>query len=520
MEKETQSSESTCPTCGKIIPEGAPQGLCPGCLMDRASLTTQKDSFHKLSVQPPTIESMQAVFPDLEIDSLVGQGGMGFVYKARQPKLDRWVALKVLSPELAQNQDFAKRFEREARLLARLNHPNIVVVFDFGREGDFFYLLMEFVEGGNLRLAMRSEKISSEKALKIVPEICEALQFAHDQGVLHRDIKPENILIDTNGRIKIADFGIAKLVDESKASLTKLTGHGAAIGTPHYMAPEQVEQPSEVDHRADIYSLGVVFYELLTGELPLGRFDPPSSKSEASSSVDEIVFLALAKERDKRQQQVSEVKTQVETVSEMASDIDKSFQESPKEELPFFASHRALVTIVILGVLGCLISFGFMKPNRAISQDIQGDTIQLAFGVGGEPWLRLAQDSSWFGRDEIYEFNPSAASFTYGWTGLLIWVIFSMLVNRRWGFSLTLLPVGRDPLVAKKEKEFRFIWAILIQHVFMAFITFTLFALALYLNGNRAPIPLILFFLVNQCMTVLIYSIEWYLALNSKNNTI
>jgi len=178
--------------------------------------------------------------------------------------------------------------------------------------------VMEYVDGVNLRQAMRSGRFSSREALAIVPSICEALQYAHEQGVLHRDIKPENILLDARGRVKIADFGIAKLVGDQSADFT-LTASGVRLGTPHYMAPEQVESPSEVDHRADIYSLGVVFYELLTGELPLGRFAPPSTKADLDARVDEIVLRALAKERELRQQSAGEVKTQVEGIQTQAT---------------------------------------------------------------------------------------------------------------------------------------------------------------------------------------------------------
>ena len=210
---------------------------------------------------------------------------MGFVFKARQPKIERLVALKILPQSLAADPAFAERFTREGRVLARLNHPNIVTIHDFGQAGGFFYLLMEFVDGVNLRQAMKVGRFTPAQALAIVPKICEALQFAHNEGILHRDIKPENILLDSKGRVKIADFGIAKLVEggwnrppgqlgagRSRPSPANLTETGKVLGTPQYMAPEQLEHPQDVDQRADIYSLGVVFYEMLTGELPLGRF--------------------------------------------------------------------------------------------------------------------------------------------------------------------------------------------------------------------------------------------------------
>src|SRR6185436_20107923 len=255
-----------------------------------------------------------AAFPQFEIIELIGRGGMGCVFKVRQRHLDRYVALKLLSDKLARDPHFAERFNREGRVLAKLNHPNIVSVYDFGQSGGFYFLVMEFVDGVNLRQAMKAGRFSPGEALAIVPKICEALQYAHGQGILHRDIKPENILLDARGHVKIADFGIAKLVGEEKPDLS-LTATGAALGTPHYMAPEQFEKPAEVDHRADIYSLGVVFYEMLTGELPIGRFAAPSSKTPVGVNVDEVVFRTLEKDRERRYQSAGEMQTQVEHLS-------------------------------------------------------------------------------------------------------------------------------------------------------------------------------------------------------------
>ncbi|MBK8035907.1 MAG: protein kinase [Verrucomicrobiaceae bacterium] len=288
-------------------------GLDPAGLMAAAAMPTDGDA-DTLPLQRadlPSLEEIAAAFPDLEILGLIGHGGMSAVFKARQPKLDRVVALKVLPKSLAATPGFAERFNREGRVLARLSHPSIVAVHDFGESGGFAYLVMEFVDGVNLRQAMRAGRFTPDQALKIIPAICDALQFAHTQGVLHRDIKPENILLDTTGRVKIADFGIAKILNEKGGDML-LTQSGAKLGTAPYMAPEQIEQPSSVDHRADIYSLGVVFYEMLTGELPLGRFAAPSELSSVGGNIDEIVFRALEKERTRRQQSVDEFKTQVE----------------------------------------------------------------------------------------------------------------------------------------------------------------------------------------------------------------
>ena len=231
-------------------------------------------------------------------------------------RLDRLVALKILPQSLAADPAFAERFTREGRVLARLNHPNIVAIHDFGQAGGFFYLLMEFVDGVNLRQAMKVGRFTPAQALAVVPKICEALQFAHNEGILHRDIKPENILLDYKGRVKIADFGIAKLLGGAAAADACADRPAARVlGTPHYMAPEQLEKTGDVDHRADIYSLGVVFYEMLTGELPLGTFQPPSQKVQVDVRLDEVVLHALEKEPARRYQQASQVKTAVETIS-------------------------------------------------------------------------------------------------------------------------------------------------------------------------------------------------------------
>jgi serine/threonine protein kinase len=304
-------SDSNCPDCGAPIPVNAPHGLCPQCLLQDVSSATHEETEAAKATTTPDQAALEETFPDLEFKELIGRGGMGFVYRVRQTKLERDVALKILPEELASDPAFAERFSREGRLLAKLNHPNIVAVHDFGQAGPFFFLMMEFVDGVNLRQAMQAGKFTPEQALSVVPKICDALQYAHDKGVLHRDIKPENILMDTQGRIKIADFGIAKMVDP-KATKESLTVTGARLGTPHYMAPEQVEASVAIDHRADIYSLGVVFYELLTGELPIGRFEAPSGRLSLDDRIDEIVLRALEKDRERRQQSASEVKTEVE----------------------------------------------------------------------------------------------------------------------------------------------------------------------------------------------------------------
>src|SRR5262245_56405387 len=236
----------TCPSCKKTLPPQAPLGLCPECLI-KSGFETGTDPANPSpgGFVPPSLDDIAKLFPQLEILELLGKGGMGAVYKARQPALDRFVALKILPASVANTPGFAERFTREARSLARLNHPRIVTVHDFGVAANLHYLIMEFVEGQNLRQAEQSGRLSPEQALQIVPQICEALQYAHDNGIVHRDIKPENLLLNNQGQIKITDFGIAKIVGIKTED--SLTGVRDVVGTPHYMAPEQIESPTEVD---------------------------------------------------------------------------------------------------------------------------------------------------------------------------------------------------------------------------------------------------------------------------------
>jgi serine/threonine protein kinase len=271
---------------------------------------------------PPRLDDLAQLFPQLEILNFIGRGGMGAVYKARQKELDRVVALKILPPGIGDRPGFAERFTREAKALAKLNHPGIVTIHDTGRVDGLYYLLMEFVDGVDLRQLLQAGRIEPREALAIVLQICDALQYAHEAGIVHRDIKPENILLDRQGRVKVADFVLAKLMSTPEPTVPgtaappapATTEAGQLMGTPQYMAPEQVAHPPTVDHRADIYSLGVVFYQMLTGELPGRQLEPPSRKVEIDVRLDEVVLRALEQQPDRRYQQVRDVKTMVETI--------------------------------------------------------------------------------------------------------------------------------------------------------------------------------------------------------------
>ena len=317
-------SAQKCPQCGAVLPENAPAGLCPTCLMALNLNTETVFTNDSSAAQTPlTPAELAPHFPQLEILEWLGRGGMGVVYKARQMSLNRLVALKLLAPERVTDAKFAQRFTHEAQALAKLNHPSIVTIHDFGQAGGFYFLLMEFVDGVNLRQAMKAGRFTPEQALAVVPPVCEALQYAHEHGIVHRDIKPENLLLDKDGRVKIADFGIAKLIGASAslppgseaelptaAGMPTLPTEASTAGTPQYMAPEQKAHRA-TDHRADIYSLGVVLYELLTGELPADKLQPPSRKVQIDVRLDEIVLRALEVKPELRYQTAGEMGTRV-----------------------------------------------------------------------------------------------------------------------------------------------------------------------------------------------------------------
>ena len=373
-----------CDKCqAKLVPD-SPGGMCPRCLMQLANdqRTMERNPGEAL---PPKPNQIAELFPELEILDVIGHGGMGYVYKARQKNLGRIVAVKILSTNLLDDPAFAERFSREARAMAMMNHPNIIAIYDFGCREKYYFLVMEYVDGLNLRQLVSTGEIKPEDAIQLVPQLCDALQYAHDRGVVHRDIKPENVLISQEGRIKIADFGLAKLTNLQQ-NLT-LTQTRQVMGTPNYMAPEQREKPVAVDHRADIYSLGVVIYELLTGELPLGRFAPPSTKAKVDARIDELVMRALEKEPNLRYQKISELKTGFESLSDspvakgFAGNSARRHRNSNQPLAPGERSHASKVMAfvvmsfgILLGICGILaiILSGLVDdyPNLEVDEGI------------------------------------------------------------------------------------------------------------------------------------------------------
>jgi hypothetical protein len=260
----------------------------------------------RASFEPPTLESIQRRFPGYEIESLLGRGGMGAVYRARDRKLDRAVAIKILPPEIGADPEFAERFLREARVLGRLSHVNIVEIYDFGDAGGLPYIVMAHVDSGNLRDALREGRMDPEVVTRILCEVADALAYAHGEGVVHRDIKPENVLLGKDGHARLADFGLVRLVDPDGLSATQ-----QSVGTPYYMAPEQVTQPEAVDARADIYSFGVLAYEMLTGELPVGQFPAASRTPGVGAGFDDLISRCLQRDPALRWDSMGEVRQAV-----------------------------------------------------------------------------------------------------------------------------------------------------------------------------------------------------------------
>jgi serine/threonine protein kinase/S1-C subfamily serine protease len=314
-------SSIQCPLCGKKIEINTTmkEVTCPECQksFNPAKVQTVNYESDKIpTVTAPVPTDDEPILPSgtklgqYEIKEMIGRGGMGTVYKAYQSVLDRFVAIKVLPTKLSSDPEFHKRFNREAKAIASLSHHNIISIYDMGQDGNYFYFVMEFVEGITIRDMIETKKLPPEEALKIVPQLCDALEYAHTEGVVHRDIKPENILIDKKGRIKIADFGLARLV-KGEFTIDSVTKTHEIMGTFDYMAPEQRVNSKDVDHRVDIYSLGVVFYEMLTGELPIGRFELPSHKVQIDVRIDDVVLKTLEKEPSKRYQRAMEVGTAV-----------------------------------------------------------------------------------------------------------------------------------------------------------------------------------------------------------------
>jgi len=219
--------------------------------------------------EAPSLEVLAGLLPAYEFEAFVAQGGMGAVYKARQRSLDRDVAIKILPRELGEDPEFRESFSTEAKAMARLNHPNLIGVYDYGDVDGMPYIVMEFVNGKSLFHSAYNLQVDPVQAVTIVKGICDGLAHAHENGVIHRDIKPANILLNDKVAPKIGDFGLARPMDAG--------GSGLVMGTPGYVAPELLRHPEHADRRSDLFALGVVLYELLIGRCPPWTNHPPAS---------------------------------------------------------------------------------------------------------------------------------------------------------------------------------------------------------------------------------------------------
>jgi len=304
-------------------------------------------------VTPPPLQSLAGeTFGHYELQGRIGEGGMGEIYKARDSRLDRIIAIKVLRPELVQRNDLRQRFDREARTVARLNHPHICTLYDIGRHGDTDYLVLEFLQGETLAAKLEKGPLPAEQALRCAIDMADALEQAHRQGITHRDIKPGNIMLTRDGWLKVLDFGLAKLAEETRRPVQiqspvldeLLTQPGALLGTIAYMSPEQASQ-GEIDVRSDIFSFGAVLYEMVSGRRPFQgkvpqetiaailREEPePLRKivAHVSADLEKIIGRCLRKDPALRFQTMADVKTALE-------DLEHKMAASRPEEMPSIA---------------------------------------------------------------------------------------------------------------------------------------------------------------------------------------
>jgi Protein kinase domain len=355
----------------------------------------------------PSLEELAHLLPQYEMHEIIGVGGMGAVYKGRQMALDRWVAIKVLPIAASQNMEDTQRFITEARAMAKLVHPHIVAVFDFGQTYQrHLFLVMEYVEGMDLHLRTRAGEITPQRAREVIAQLCDALQFAHDHGVAHRDIKPANILITNDWKVKVADFGLAR-------DMSVQTGADEPeYGTPDYTAPERLIVGAVVDHRADIYALGVVIHEMLTGKTPAaagkeaGKGLPPGFQG--------VISKCLMSEPERRYQKASEVKIAlltatsekaIKTGSVSSSPAPQTFT-APKEyssyEPPRFANTKrglgvigwALACVLLVGAFAWFLlkdKVSFQPADKAVAETTTAPVPEPAPAPAPTPEMAVAE---------------------------------------------------------------------------------------------------------------------------------
>lgn len=291
----------------KLEPAGAAEGSrSPPRPATKAHRTAQND-----------IEA-GSVLNGYEIGGVLGRGAMGTVYRGKQLSLDRPVAIKVMSSDLVSQPEFVLRFKREAAALAALSHTNVVTIIDQGNVDEHWYFVMEYVDGPTMRRTLSQRTLRMSQALDLAVQIGRGLDYAHSKGVVHRDLKPENVLLADDGSssfvAKICDFGLADIL-YSDRSFVNLTGSRISMGTVNYMAPEQRQDAGRVDQRADVFSFGVLLYEMFTGELPIGRYADPSKRNKSlDKRLDGAIMRALEPDARRRYPRVREIVEVLEAV--------------------------------------------------------------------------------------------------------------------------------------------------------------------------------------------------------------
>ncbi len=330
---------------------------------------------------PPTTEELQQLLPQIKLLELIAYGGMGAVYKARQLTLDRLVAIKILPPEALNNGDInhVERFKNEARLMARLNHPDIVTVYDFGETSDgLLYFIMEFVDGTDVSKMIESQgRLPPQYALAITAHVCDALQYAHTHGVIHHDIKPGNVLINMEGEVKVADFGIASM---GVAYLVGLTEINVTLGTPDYIAPEALTIGVDVDRRADLYSVGVMLYHMLTRTLPQGEYQPASQLAGCDVRYDSIIARALQQDRELRYQSALEIRRDLDDI--IATPVMQEGDVIGRAAIPKQYVHRRAVNApVFRRPVASEYNIGHVPRNHADKLWVMVIVVVLAAGV-------------------------------------------------------------------------------------------------------------------------------------------
>ena len=344
---------------------------------------------------PLSVADLDARIPELDVIELLGKGGMGAVYRARQKRLDREVALKVLLPS-KNPPDVRGLFATEARAMAKLSHPNVVVVHDFGQVEDFNYLVMELIRGQTLKEMMKTGDVSHATAYSVTSQVCQALEYAHMEGVIHRDVKPENILVERRGRVRLADFGLARLASGPESSQDK-----GVVGTPGYIAPELFCNPTAADHRVDIYSTGAVIYELLTGMRYRKDALLPSELGFPDIRIDDVVRRALQEDPVERYQRACELEKDVTAISRTENStviIQRELPAAPEEIFRAWTDRDQMEE--------------FLAPSDAMRTEVA----EVDPTVGGRFCLTMNENAAYTARGEYCRVqHPTTLSFTWAW---------------------------------------------------------------------------------------------------------